>query len=219
VVEKAAERKLPPAMAVNPPFSLFLNGTCRRFIMRRIILVAAAILAVFFLSFNVNAFEDETHRECLNSTHLFIENNYWLDGEYYQNNQTRECVSGCSPVSVRCNDDFSTQDNIFILSIIIIISVIVISMTYISINLDKKHSILGWYFLPFTLVTMIVGVFIISVNVVNDAARNMLNGVGFGLIITLILLIFYLILFIVTKGFEKLFNKNKDNYGDTLGGG
>ena len=180
-------------------------------------LVIMVVFALLIVS-NVQAFEDETHRECLDSTHLFIENNYWLSGTYFQNNQTRECVSGCSPVSIRCNEDFSDQDNSFILSIVIIIAVVVLSMTYISLNLDKRHSILGWYFLPFSIVAMILGVFIIAVSVVNDPARNMLYGLGFGLIITLILLIVYFIIFIITKGFEKLMNKDKENYGDKLGG-
>lgn len=85
---------------------------------------------------------------------------------------------------------------------------------YISVNLDKRHSILGWLFLPMSVLQMIVAMITLTEYATNQGVSNILSWNAFVFIIIIMVLIGYLFLFIITRGFEMIMKKKP--YDDRL---
>ena len=102
------------------------------------------------------------------------------------------------------------------LSIALLFSIIGFTFVYLSVNLDKRHGILGWFFLPLAIVMFIVPMFSLSELGTNEGLNNILNGSGFVLIITLLLLIGYFFIFLLAHLFGKLSPSEKSPYDDKL---
>lgn len=87
---------------------------------------------------------------------------------------------------------------------------------YMALNLDKRHSILGWFFLPLSVLMMVITTILFTEYETASNINDILSDVSFMFIIVIVLIIAYFLIFIIIQALGKL--SGKEPYGDKLGG-
>jgi len=80
-------------------------------------------------------------------------------------------------------------------------------LAYISLNLRKQHSILSWMFLPLSLITFVVNVFLLGELTSTVSVENIIYNYGYAMILIFIFVVMYFVLFVIMGVYEKLTNK------------
>lgn len=155
-----------------------------------------------------------TFYSCINDTHMLEEANLVIDGTKYQINQTMECAYDCSDIKQQCNDNPSEASPWGFIPIAIMFPLFSFIFVYISLNVGKKHSILGWFFIPFSMIMMMIGIFSLIEYENSMNIKNILSTSGFGIIIALIVFISYFMLWFIFNMIGKM--QKDEPYGDNL---
>lgn len=163
--------------------------------------------------------------DCQDSNTLVITLNYSVAGS---NTLIQEepltCPYGCIENKTMYGDDCADSpleqnntDGGIAIAISIILSIMSIAFIYVSVNVSDKNGVLGWFFLPLSMILMVVNLFVLSVYIANVGISNILMTTGYTIIIAMVFLFFYFMVFYFTNGFERLMNRDRERFGDKLG--
>lgn len=186
--------------------------------MKKIII---SLLVVLLLVTQANALE---FIGTCSGDELEITLNYTFNGdERFFEEEPFLCPYGCVENLSRYGDacayspaEENARNSGIPIAISIILSAIAIAFVYLSLNMTDENGVLGWYFLIFSLVIMAANLFMLTQYIVDAGIVNILSSTGYALIITIVFLLFYFMVFFITKGFKRLTERDSRSFGDTL---
>lgn len=162
---------------------------------------------------------------CTDADTLVISMNYTFNGserDFLQDPII--CPHGCVEGQGQYGDDCgpspqeqNANNSGIAIAISIILSIMSIAFMYVSVNVSEKNGVLGWFFLPLSMIIMVVNLFVLTVYTIDAGITNILATTGYAIIIAIVFLMFYFMLFYFTKGFERLMNRDKEKFEDKLG--
>lgn len=181
--------------------------------MKAIIVPILAFLAILMVPGVLGA---SWTNSCLNDTAMIEESNLNISGTVYPITNVIDCMYNCSNTTQQCNDNPKETSPWGFVPIAIMFPLFSFIFVYIALNVGKKHSILGWFFVPMALLMMAIGIFSM-VNYENSMnVKSILSDSGFIIIIALIVFFVYFLLFMLFTLMGKIGNTKKEPYGDNL---
>lgn len=182
--------------------------------MRKIII--GLFLAVFLIP-NISSFEFIGN--CTDSTTLVRTLNFTFnETERVFEQSPVTCPYGCVENLDTYGDDCSpspdeqnTENHGIAIAISIILSAMAIAFVYVAMNLTDETSVLSWFFLPLSMLMMVVNIFMLTFYTVDTGIINILSTTGYGIIISIVFIMFYFLVFFFTKGFRTLFKNKRDS--------
>lgn len=162
----------------------------------------ALILTIMLLSGVATA--QEYGAECVNST----AREFFTIDNSTRNTWAETCFYGC-----RAGECMTYSHGAEIYPIAIVCILISLGFLYISVNLSKAHSILGWLFISVGICFAIASLIIIMDVGVWGNTTAVMGWLSYALIIVLIVILLYFFLNIIWNSYKKVIP-----YGQTLSG-
>lgn len=172
----------------------------------RLLLIVSIVLVA--LPLHASAYE-----VCLNSTQRYWQQdvfNVTSGGLFYSLNSTEACPYGCdggSCVPTRTNDPVAFA---------IMFGLAAFVFVYVAMNINQKHALLSWMFLPIGVLMVFVGLMAIAAaGVYNDGMTMLLGWTGYGVFVVMLFLVFYFLIMMVSTMLGKTmkYGKKKDSGG------
>lgn len=125
----------------------------------RAVLITLVTMTLCGFAWMAGVFGASWTDSCLNDTAMIQEVNINISGTVVPMNNIVECLYNCSNVTQRCNDNPMETSPWGFVPIAIMFPLFAFVFVYIALNVGKKHAILGWFFIPMSLIMMLIGVF------------------------------------------------------------
>lgn len=169
-------------------------------------------LMIFAVFFAAQFPASDAFEYCVNST-----TRYWQQDIYNASggglilslNTTEPCSYGCD--GGKCAPTRSNDPVAFA----IMFGMAAFVFIYAAMNINQKHALLSWMFLPLGMLMLFVGIMsITAAGAYNDGMASLLGWTGYGVFVVILFLIFYFLIATMSTLMKKMHYGKKGSGGD-----